>query len=126
MSKDNILKGKRGEDEAARFLRDNGYKILARNIRTKFGEIDIIATESDTICFIEVKSRGSLDWGEPCEAVVAGKQKRISRSAVSYLKERGLLEKKSRFDVVSVVASEDFPRFELIQNAFDLDDSISI
>jgi len=112
--------GKRGEAQAADFLRKKGYKILALNYRSKLGEIDCIAKEQDTICFIEVKTRSSERFGLPSEAVSAGKQKQISRAAVAFLKEKGMLDRKARFDVVSLVYSAAGPRIDLIKNAFEL------
>lgn len=112
--------GKRGETQAADFLRKNGYKILALNYKSKLGEIDCIAKERDTICFVEVKTRSSERFGFPSEAVSAGKQKQISRAAVAFLKEKGMLDRKARFDVVSVVYSEAGPKIDLIKDAFEL------
>ena len=120
MSKQNLFLGRSGEEAAGRFLKEKGYKILKRNYKSKLGEIDIIALDKDTLCFIEVKARNSLRFGEPCEAVSCFKQRQISKAALMYLKEHGRLDKKSRFDVVSVTYSGDSPKFDLIQNAFEL------
>lgn len=120
MSKENLIFGKSGENIAEEFLKKNGYKILLRNYKTKLGEIDIIASEKNTYCFIEVKTRHSDKFGLPMEAVSRVKQKQISRAALHFIKERRLFDEKARFDVVSVLYSQDFPRIELIRNAFDL------
>ena len=122
MSKQNIYLGKSGEDSALNFLKENGYKILINNYKTRLGEVDIIAYDKDTLCFIEVKTRGSLRFGSPQEAVSHFKQRQISKVALQFLKRNNLLNKKARFDVVSVIYAEDKPAFDLIKNAFDLEE----
>jgi len=112
--------GKKGEEIAVGLLKDNGYKILLRNYKTKLGEIDIIASDKGTICFIEVKTRQSDRFGLPSEAVSASKQRQISKAALVFLKERNILDKKARFDVVSILYSKDIPQLDLIKNAFEL------
>jgi putative endonuclease len=119
VSKAHIL-GKSGEAGAIRTLEENGYRILETNYRNKLGEIDIIACERDTICFVEVKTRSSLVKGFPQESVSPEKQRRISRTALSYLKEKGLLKRKSRFDIVSIVDTQDQQKADLIKDAFAL------
>lgn len=123
MSKQRQQFGRIGEEAAARFLEEHGYKILARNYKTKLGEIDIIAEDCQTLCFIEVKTRSSRRFGLPSEALSSSKQRQISKAALLFLKKRRLLEKKARFDVVSIVYSEDRPELDLIKNAFSLDES---
>ena len=120
MSKQNIYLGKSGEDSALNFLKENGYKILVKNYKTKLGEVDIIAYDKDTLCFIEVKTRGSLRFGSPQEAVSHFKQRQISKVALQFLKRNNLFNIKARFDVVSVIYAEDKPAFDLIKNAFEL------
>jgi putative endonuclease len=112
--------GKLGEDKAVCLLKDNGYRIIFRNYKTKLGEIDIIALDNDTVCFIEVKTRKSDKCGLPLEAISVFKQRQISKVALVYLKEKRLLDKKSRFDVVSVLFLDDRPRIDLVKNAFEL------
>lgn len=121
MTKQNIDLGKSGEEAAADFLKKNGYKILFRNYRTKLGEIDIIAVDKDTFCFIEVKTRHSLKFGAPSEAISGFKQRQISKAALLFLKKKNFLDKKARFDVVTVECSGRQPKVDLIKNAFDLD-----
>ena len=72
------LFGDRGEREAAKFLRKLGYRILDRQHRDRFGEIDIIALDGRQIVFVEVKTRSSSDAGQPFEAVDATKQRKIA------------------------------------------------
>jgi putative endonuclease len=120
VSKKSLYLGKAGEEAAVDLLRENGYKILVRNYKTGLGEIDIIADDQDTICFVEVKTRQSDKFGLPNESVLPSKQRQISKVAISYLKENNLLKKKARFDVVSIIYAEDRPCLELIKDAFEL------
>jgi len=121
VSKERIRLGKCGEEVAADFLKEQGYKILARNYKSHFGEIDIIAWDKDTLCFVEVKTRRSQRFGTPQEAVTVSKQRQIARSALSFLKEKALLNKKARFDVVSILSLKDETKRELIKDAFELE-----
>ena len=113
--------GRRGEAAAARYLRRHGYRILARGDRLWPGELDLVALDRKTIVFIEVKTRQSQQSGHPSEAVDAGKQRRLTRLAVTFLKRHGLLEYPARFDVVAVTWPEGRrrPTIEHIQNAFE-------
>lgn len=112
--------GKQAEKTAAEFLKANGYKILQCNYRNKFGEIDIIAQDKGTICFVEVKARHSLNLGFPEEAVFSKKQSRICKVAIYYLKANNLLEHLSRFDVLTLLYTDDLPKISLIKDAFEL------
>lgn len=113
--------GLAGETLAAEILEGAGYRILARNYRTKMGEIDIIAREGEVLVFVEVKSRsaGGL-YGNPKYAVNRAKQRRISKAALHYLKETGRLGCRARFDVVSILSGETGVRWEIVRNAFEL------
>ena len=121
MSKENLYLGKAGEEAAVSLLKGKGYRILLKNYRTKLGEIDIIAKDKDTICFIEVKTRQTDKFGLPSEAVSRFKQRQISKAALAFLKERNLWDKKARFDIVSIIYSVDKPKIDLIKDAFELD-----
>jgi putative endonuclease len=113
--------GQRGEDTAARFLKRLGYTIVARGQRDKLGELDIVAVDGRTIVFVEVKTRTSLEGGEPHEAVTPIKQQRMTRVALGYLRRHRLLEYSARFDVVAVTwpSDEHRPRIEHFPNAFE-------
>ena len=76
---------KMGENKAVEYLDRKGYRILRRNYRCRLGEIDIIAVDGDTLCFIEVKTRSSLRHGLPCEAVNGKKRMHIERAAEVYM-----------------------------------------
>jgi putative endonuclease len=112
--------GKKSEDMAAKYLKKNGYKILQQNYRTKLGEIDIIAKDRDTIVFVEVKSRRSLQFGNPKWAVTPKKQRKISMVALYYLKSTKLSHVRARFDVVCIHRMNDKNEIEIIKNAFEL------
>ena len=112
--------GEKGEALAVRRLKKAGYKIIETNYRTRLGEIDIIAKDKDTIVFVEVKSRRSVHFGNPKQALTLQKQKKISMVALYYLKTTGQDDARARFDVVSVIINRDKPRVEIIKDAFEL------
>jgi putative endonuclease len=114
------LLGDRGERTAARYLRRQGFKILARQYSNRFGEVDLIALDGDWVVFVEVKTRQNAAAGLPVEAVTPEKQSRLTRAALAFLKARGLLEARARFDVVAVMwpANSKRPEIEHYRNAF--------
>ncbi len=114
------LLGKSGEETVAKYLRKNGYKILIKNYRCKLGEIDIIAQDGSDLVFIEVKTRSGLHYGSPAAAVNLRKQRQISRAAQCYLAEQRLFDTPARFDVISLLYSNNDHQIEHINNAFDL------
>jgi putative endonuclease len=97
--------GDRGENLAARFLRNLGYRIIIRNFRCEVGEIDIIARDGTTLVFVEVKTR-AYDDPSPEDQVNAEKQRQISRVAKMYLSRYGTPRPAARFDVVAVIWPE--------------------
>ncbi len=112
--------GRQGEDIAWEYLKRRGYRILERNYRCRYGEIDLVAKDGETIVFIEVKSRRTAAFGDPEESVSPAKQKKISTVALNYLKDKGLYDRPARFDVVSVLASVLGQKVTRIPDAFDL------
>ncbi len=120
MTRDRQRTGQDGESLAIRHLCRKGYKVIARNFRTRLGEIDIIARHKGVLVFIEVKARNSTRFGDPKYAVTPAKQRKISMVALEYLKMHASLETSARFDVVTVQSSGDVPRIEVIANAFEL------
>ncbi|MBQ8228850.1 MAG: YraN family protein [Clostridia bacterium] len=108
-----------GELYAARYLRDNGYKIIAGNYRRRVGEIDIIAQKDNTVCFVEVKTRGEDPMFAPSEAVDALKQEKIRATAGLFMNKFGG-ENNVRFDVVEVILDKNFNKLSLnhIKDAF--------
>lgn len=109
--------GKRGEELAEAYLVQNNYQIIQRNAIYGRNEIDIIASNSEYIVFVEVKTRSSAYWGNPEEAVSATKIKRIVAAADSYLNEKNI-NKPARFDVIAVVINKGSIGIEHIEDAF--------
>ncbi len=104
MKKWNTFTGKQGEDIAAELLKNNGYEILERNWRNKFGEIDIIAKKDNVLIFVEVKTKIGEQYGLPEEMVGRGKLQKVRNMALMYLKGK---EIPCRIDVIAIVLSED-------------------
>ena len=116
-----LLLGDRGERAAVRFLKSQGFRIVATQYRNRFGEVDIIARDDRQIVFVEVKTRKSTDAGQPHEAVDIRKQRKLTKTALCWLKQNKRLEQGARFDVVSIVWAEDFdqPEIRHFRNAFE-------
>ena len=119
------IRGKKGEDLACRYLKEQGCRILDRNVRYKMGELDIVAQIDDTICFVEVKARTRTDYGMPRDAVDARKQQKLVRCAQLYLKlHPGFAERFSpRMDIVVILYREDGVFARHTPNAFSLSSS---
>ncbi len=112
--------GKAGEQLAVRYLKKKGYKILAQNYTCPVGEIDIIGRHKKTIVFVEVKTRKSMSYGSARLAITAHKRRKISMTALYYLKSSHQMDQGARFDVVTVQSTGGTQEIDLIQNAFDL------
>jgi len=110
--------GRAGEKAAAVFLESQGYTLLEQNYQTRYFELDIIAKDKDTLCFVEVKTRSNLKKGLPRESVIPAKQKKIIMGATFYLKEKNLFNQRVRFDIVEIVFTGKTPKITLIPNAF--------
>lgn len=94
--------GRLGEDLAVEFLVGRGLEILARNLRSRLGEVDILARDGPTLVFVEVKARRAGRGDPPQAAVHPRKQARLARLALGYLAARRLGDRPCRFDVVAV------------------------
>ena len=103
MNAHNQALGRAGERCAEQFLIKKGYEILARNYRTPYGELDLIAKEANTIVFIEVKTRTSEAYGTGFEAIDAKKQQRILQAAQHYLFTNGLSGAPVRVDAIQIL-----------------------
>ncbi len=95
--------GRIGEELARNFLKDKGYEIVKSNFSTRFGEIDLICKDGDTLVFVEVKTKKGLDFGMPEDMYTKGKAERVKRMASVYLEGR---ETNCRIDMVAVVLGD--------------------
>lgn len=109
----NIEIGKLGEEEAIRFLKKEGYKILERNVRSKIGEVDIIARNKKEIVFIEVKTRSSDEFGFPSEAVDRKKILKLEKLALLYL-QRKKIKLPFKFEILCVIKEGKNFKFDII------------
>lgn len=111
--------GYRGEKLAFKFLQEQGYDIVARNVKGRSGEVDLVAYDGNLLAFIEVKTRTSTRFGYPFEAVSDKKQDQIRRVAEEFIARQGLVNYSYRFDIVSILFDErSQPKIELFKNAF--------
>ncbi len=97
------LFGKWGEDKAAEYLTKQGYAIIERNYRCRFGEIDIIAVKEGTLTFVEVKTRANLKFGRPAASVTKTKQNKIHSTGFHYLSSCNIKYRGFYFDVIEVL-----------------------
>ena len=113
--------GERGERLAARFLRDAGYRIIARNWRGRTGELDLIAARGSVVLFVEVKTRHAHSSESAREAITAAKQRQIARVASEWWQRYGRFGNSLRLDVITVVLgqNDDLVELEHIEQAFD-------
>jgi TIGR00252 family protein len=112
--------GGQGENCAAAYLRKKGYRILEQNYSTHSGEIDIIAENGETLVFVEVKTRSSLRYGTPAEAVNFRKRNKIIQTASWYLRQRHMEHRPCRFDVIEIYATGGLWTVRQIEGAFEL------
>jgi putative endonuclease len=109
--------GIKGEEQATVALKDKGYKIIEKNYRSPFGELDIIAEEGGYLVFVEVKKRNTQTFGDPFQAVNAVKKKHIVKTAMFYMKTHKCFDRKVRFDVVGI----DRENVKIVKHAFILE-----
>lgn|SRR3989338_4931720 len=110
--------GNFGELLARDYLQKNGYKIITTNYRTKLGEVDIIAKEGETLCFIEVKTRSGTKFGSPEESINKNKLAKIGNCLQYYLQTREQKFNDYRIDVVAIeLLNNQVSRIEIIKNA---------
>ena len=111
-------RGKFFEEMALGYLEDKGYRIVNKNFKLPLGEIDFIANDKGTLCFIEVKGRTEPYKYEPVEAIDRAKKKRILDTSSVFLKQNNINNKKVRFDVLSIIQYKEAAEFYLIKGAF--------
>lgn len=100
------ITGRHAEVIAAAELGKRGYRIVASNYRCRNGEIDLIANESGSLVFIEVRCKRTNSYGTPAESITASKMQKIIITAQHYLQEQNLGDVACRFDVVEVTADD--------------------
>ena len=115
-----VGRGRVAEDAAAAWLEAQGYRVVERNHRNAAGELDLVAEDSDTLCFVEVKARSETLFGPAVAAVGPRKRRRLARAAALYLALRGV-NQPCRFDVLAMEANAGGWRFTLIKDAFRLE-----
>lgn len=104
-----------GEDEAARFLQKKGLYLVDRHFQTRWGEIDLIFRDHDTMVFVEVKTRRHASQPSALDALTPAKQKKMVGVALLYMKKHRLADTNLRFDVVTIEAGH----VEWLPNAFE-------
>lgn len=114
----NKLKGNFGEELVYEYLEKEGTRVLARNFKSNFGEIDVIFKDKDEIVFAEIKSRTGIKYGFPAESVTFRKQNHIKMTAKYYLYINNLMNCKIRFDVIEVYLKSDKNIIHQIKNVF--------
>lgn len=115
-TKNNIITGKIGEDNACKYLKKNGYKIIERNWHySKNAEIDIIAEKNNILVFVEVKTRSNLNFGHPFEAITQTKINKIHKAIYGYLETTKKQYKSFRFDGIAIIGLEN-PTIEHLEN----------
>jgi putative endonuclease len=113
VSKQNLNKGKIGENKACQYLSKLGYQIIEKNFQKRYGEIDLICLDKNVLVFVEVKTRYSHEYGSPEEAVTPAKIKTLIRSANFYKMLHPELPELMRIDVIAIDLSESGSKQEI-------------
>jgi putative endonuclease len=111
--------GREAEDLAAAFLEARGFEVLARNHRTRRGEVDLVCRDGEVLCFVEVRSRTSEAQGGPEETVGPAKARRVVAAATDWAVRNDALDRDLRFDVVAVTFGDGEPVVAHFPAAFD-------
>ena len=112
-------RGRSAEADGVRWLEERGFKVVARNVRTRAGELDVVGLDGDTLAFVEIKARSTLQFGPAATAVPPSKQRRIARAAALYLT-RHPHSGPCRLDVLAMDMEEAGWSFQWIRNAFEV------
>lgn len=110
--------GDRGETLALKHLTSKGYELVERNYRTRYGEIDLILRDGQTLVFVEVKLRHGTGYGDPLESVTPRKQEQVRAVAEQYLDETQPDFEELRFDVVGILDGRGRPEITHVKDAF--------
>jgi putative endonuclease len=112
--------GTSGEEVAWRHLERAGYSLVAKNFRSRFGEIDLVVERAGVLVFVEVRSRRGDRYGSALESVGRRKQRQIGRMALEFVARRRLSDRRARFDVVAIEWQDGEPRIDHVEGAFQL------
>ncbi len=111
--------GRKGEDKAALYLIEQGYIIVQRNYRCRWGEVDIICRKGSQLVFVEVRVKTSSRFGEPEESITDRKIAKIRKTAFEYMTENPAVKFRSfRFDFIGITGSGDSMKLNHIEGAF--------
>lgn len=116
----NRTTGRLGERIGEDYLKERGYQIVERNVRSPFGEIDLVANHRGTLVFVEIKTRRDATFGFPEEGVGERKKNQLIRLASWYLAQHPNSNPPVRFDVLAIQMEGNAPGIRLVQNAFEL------
>ena len=111
--------GNAAESQALAYLQAQGLILVQRNFRCRSGELDLIMRDAETLVFVEVRSRRSVQYGSPAESVTPAKQQKLLNAAAAYL-QRQTLDLPCRFDVVAILKSAHQLHIEWIKDAFGI------
>ena len=109
--------GRWGEDLAAEFLSQRGIQILGRNVRTPYGELDLVARDANVTIFVEVKTRSSRQFGNPEDAITPAKCRHLLAAASAYLQSHPDLDGDWRIDVIAIRRTRLGPEIAYFENA---------
>jgi len=111
--------GDAAEEIACSYLKKQGLKLLDQNFHGKYGELDLVMQDSDSIVFVEVRYRKQTNFGSPQESINYQKQQKIIKTALYYLQRQPEWQNAAaRFDVIGITSGDSQPDIEWIQNAF--------
>ena len=116
MTRKRLELGRYGEDLAVEFLIDKGYEIIDRNVRYPTGELDIVARETDTLVFVEVRTRSGFSYGNPGESITWRKQQKLRQLALLYLQSQDNRCKSFRIDAILIVIPKEYPQKASIEH----------
>jgi putative endonuclease len=106
--------GKWGEAKAEAFLKDKGLILVGKNVRTRYGEIDLVMKDGETLVFIEVKTRASLDYGTPEESITPQKRLKMIQSAEAFIQNHPSDGVYWRIDVLAIFGQPHDPEPEIL------------
>jgi putative endonuclease len=115
-----LSKGQQAEDLACEFLTSQGLKLVTRNFHSRFGEIDIVMLDANTLVFVEVRARREHGQVSSLESINSTKQRKLIKTAQYYLQNKSVPHNQpTRFDVVAITLNQSYPDIEWLKNAID-------